>query len=247
MNWSVKDGDLRRNTESGGKGSPGRKRQRQVVWTKRTRANFRTGMLFLSPWLIGFLAFTLYPMVISLYYSFTIYHSKRAPDWVGLQNYSNLLTDDKFWISLTNTLYMVIIAVPLGLLASFLCAILLNLKVRGQAFYRVVYFLPSIVPTVAGTILFLWLLNPQVGLVNSLLARIGIDGPNWMADPELVQACADPARLVGDRRHHRHLPVRLAGCLCHASSRPPSWTAPTGCSGCGTSPSRWCRRSRSST
>ena len=111
--------------------------------------------MFLSPWLIGFLAFTLYPMVVSLYYSFTIYHSKRAPDWVGLQNYNNLFTDDKFWISLNNTLYMVAIAVPLGLLASFLCAILLNLKVRGQAFYRVVYFLPSIVPTVAGTILFL--------------------------------------------------------------------------------------------
>ena len=155
----------------------------KVVWTKRTKSNFRTGILFLLPWLIGFFAFTLYPMVISLYYSFTIYHSKRLPEWVWLQNYRDLLTDDKFWISLNNTLYMVIIAVPLGLLASFVCALLLNLKVRGQAFYRVVYFLPSIVPTVAGTILFLWLLNPQVGLVNTLLAQIGMDGPNWMADP----------------------------------------------------------------
>ena len=155
----------------------------KVVWTKRTKADFRTGMLFLSPWLIGFLAFTLYPMVVSFYYSFTIYHSRRAPEWVGLQNYKDLLTDEKFWIALNNTMYMVAIAVPLGLFASFLCAVLLNLKVRGQAFYRVVYFLPSIVPTVAGTILFLWLLNPQVGLVNTLLAQIGIDGPNWMADP----------------------------------------------------------------
>ncbi|MBE0672568.1 MAG: sugar ABC transporter permease [Anaerolineales bacterium] len=155
----------------------------KVVWTKRTKADLRTGLLFLSPWLIGFLLFTLYPMVVSFYYSFTIYHSKRTPDWVGLQNYKDLLTDEKFWISLNNTMYMVAIAVPLGLLASFLCALLLNLKVRGQAFYRVVYFLPSIVPTVAGTILFLWLLNPQVGLVNTLLAQIGIQGPNWMADP----------------------------------------------------------------
>jgi multiple sugar transport system permease protein len=155
----------------------------KVVWTKRTKADLRTGLLFLSPWLIGFFAFTLYPMLVSLYYSFTIYHSKRAPEWVGLQNYTELFADDKFYLSLQNTLYMVAIAVPLGLFASFLCALLLNLKVRGQAFYRVVYFLPSIVPTVAGTILFLWLLNPQVGLVNSLLARIGIEGPNWMADP----------------------------------------------------------------
>ena len=91
--------------------------------------------------------------------------------------------DKKFWIALYNTMYMVLIAVPLGLAASFFCAILLNLKVRGQSFYRVVYFLPSIVPTVAGTILFLWLLNPQVGLVNTMFAKIGIEGPNWMADP----------------------------------------------------------------
>jgi multiple sugar transport system permease protein len=155
----------------------------KVVWTKRTKSDFRTGLLFLSPWLIGFFAFTLYPMLVSLYYSFTVYHSRRAPEWVGFENYVNLLSDDKFWVSLNNTLYMVVVAVPLGLFASFLCALLLNLKVRGQAFYRVVYFLPSIVPTVAGTILFLWLLNPQVGLVNSILARIGVDGPNWMEDP----------------------------------------------------------------
>ncbi len=155
----------------------------RTVWTKRTKADLRTGLLFLSPWLIGFLAFTLYPMLVSLYYSFTIYHSKRVPEWVGFENYANLFTDQKFYLSLGNTLYMVAIAVPLGLFASFLCALLLNLKVRGQAFYRVVYFLPSIVPTVAGTILFLWLLNPQVGLVNSQLAKIGIEGPNWMADP----------------------------------------------------------------
>lgn len=152
-------------------------------WSKRDKANFKIAMLFLSPWIIGFVAFTLYPMLVSLYYSFTIYHSKIAPEWVGLQNYAELIGDKKFWIALYNTLYMVVIAVPLGLVASFFCAILLNLKVRGQSFYRVVYFLPSIVPTVAGTILFLWLLNPQVGLVNTLLGKIGIDGPNWMADP----------------------------------------------------------------
>lgn len=156
----------------------------QVVWTKRAKRDLRTGLLFLSPWLIGFFAFTLYPMVVSLYYSFTIYHSKRAPEWVGLENYINLFSDPDFFISLNNTLYMVVIAVPLGLIASFICALLLNLKVRGQAFYRVIYFLPSIVPTVAGTILFLWLLNPQVGLVNTLLAKIGVDGPNWMTDPQ---------------------------------------------------------------
>jgi len=151
--------------------------------SRRAWRDFRTAILFLMPWIIGFFAFTLYPMLVSLYYSFTEYHSKRAPEWIGLANYSMMVSDEKFWISLSNTLYMVAFAVPLGLFASFLCAVLLNLKVRGQSFYRVVYFLPSIVPTVAGTILFLWLLNPQVGLVNALLERAGIDGPNWMADP----------------------------------------------------------------
>jgi len=156
---------------------------RPPKWSAHDRRNFRTGMLFLLPWIIGFLAFTLYPMAASFVYSFSIYHSRRPLEWVGLQNYANLLTDDLFWKSLSNTLYMVAVGVPLTLLLSFLCAILLNLKVRGQSIYRVVYFLPSIVPTVAGTILWLWLLNPQVGLVNTLLARIGISGPNWMHDP----------------------------------------------------------------
>jgi multiple sugar transport system permease protein len=135
------------------------------------------------PWTIGFLAFTLYPMVVSLIYSFTIYHAKAPLEWVGLQNYIDLLHDDLFWQSLYNTLYMVIIGVPLTLLISLFCAVLLNLNVRGQSFYRVIYFLPSIVPTVASAILWVWILNPQVGILNTLLAGIGIDGPNWMSNP----------------------------------------------------------------
>ncbi|MCX6033774.1 MAG: sugar ABC transporter permease [Chloroflexi bacterium] len=150
----------------------------------RQRVNFRVGMLFLLPWTIGFLAFTLYPMIASLVYSFSIYHSKAPLEWVGLQNYATLLTDDLFWKSLANTLYMVAIGVPVTLLASFCCAVLLNLKVRGQSFYRVLYFLPSIVPTVASTILWLWILNPNTGILNTLLAHLGISGPNWMSNPD---------------------------------------------------------------
>jgi multiple sugar transport system permease protein len=141
-------------------------------------------MAFLSPWLIGFFAFTLYPMIMSLIYSFSIYHPKRPFEFVGLQNYTDLISDAMFWKSLSNTLYMVLIAVPLMLLASFLCAVLLNIKVPGQSVYRVIYFLPSIVPTIASTILWLWILNPQVGLVNTLLGNLGIDGPNWLSDPD---------------------------------------------------------------
>jgi multiple sugar transport system permease protein len=94
-----------------------------------------------------------------------------------------MFTDDLYWKSLQNTLYMVSIGVPLTLFASFICAVLLNLKVRGQSFYRVVYFLPSIVPTVASAMLWLWILNPQFGIMNEILGFVGIEGPNWLRDP----------------------------------------------------------------
>jgi multiple sugar transport system permease protein len=152
-------------------------------WSRKTRQNFKLGMLFLAPWTIGFVAFTLYPMVASLVYSFAEYHPRRPLEWVGLANYAQLIGDKLFWKSLTNTIYMVVIGVPLTLLASFLCAVLLNLKVRGQSFYRVIYFLPSIVPTIASTMLWLWILNPQMGIVNTLLGQVGIEGPNWLRDP----------------------------------------------------------------
>lgn len=152
-------------------------------WSHHERVNFKQGMLFLLPWTIGFLAFTLYPMVASLVYSFSIYHSKQPLEWVGIQNYAQLLKDDLFWKSLSNTIFLVGIGVPMTLLASFFCAVLLNLKVRGLSIYRVIYFLPSIVPTVASTILWKWILNPQTGILNTLLGYIGVQGPNWMSNP----------------------------------------------------------------
>jgi multiple sugar transport system permease protein len=152
-------------------------------WSATRSRNLRNGLLFISPWIIGFLLFTLYPMVASLYYSFTEFHIKKAPIWIGLQNYSELLNDKLFWTALYNTVYLVIVGVPLTLFLSFLCALLLNLKVRGQAFYRVVYFLPSIVPTVASTLLWLWILNPNSGVLNTLLGAVGLKGPNWFRDP----------------------------------------------------------------
>ena len=152
-------------------------------WSRRTRQNFWLGVLFLSPWFIGFLLFTFYPLAASFVYSFSEYHSRKPLVWVGLGNYMTMFTDKLFWISLWNTLYMVIFAVPITLLASFFCAVLLNLKVSGQSYYRVIYFLPSIVPTVASTLLWLWILNPQAGVMNTMLGHIGIQGPNWLSDP----------------------------------------------------------------
>lgn len=147
------------------------------------RRRFFTGLAFISLWMIGFFAFNLYPMVASLYYSFTEYHIKQPLIWIGLQNYLVMFQDDLFWRALYNTVYMVIFSVPLSLLISFICALLLNVKVPGQSIYRVIYYLPSIVPVVASTLLWLWILNPNSGILNTFLAQIGIRGPNWTNDP----------------------------------------------------------------
>jgi len=155
----------------------------KAKWSRRTRQNFWIGVLFLAPWFIGFILFTFYPLAASFVYSFSEYHSRKPLIWVGLENYKTMFTDKLFWTSLWNTLYMVIFAVPITLLTSFLCAVLLNLKVTGQSIYRVIYFLPSIVPTVASTLLWLWILNPQAGVMNTLLGHLGINGPNWLSDP----------------------------------------------------------------
>ena len=155
----------------------------KAKWSRRTRQNFWIGVLFLAPWFIGFILFTFYPLAASFVYSFSEYHSRKPLIWVGLDNYKTMFTDKLFWTSLWNTLYMVIFAVPIMLLTSFLCAVLLNLKVTGQSIYRVIYFLPSIVPTVASTLLWLWILNPQAGVMNTLLGHLGINGPNWLSDP----------------------------------------------------------------
>lgn len=155
----------------------------RTQWTPRTRRSFWIGIGFISPWILGFLAFNLYPMVASFFYSFTEYHIKMPKDWIGLANYQRLIQDPLFLKALWNTTYMVILGLGLTLVASFICALLLNLKIRGQSIYRVLYFLPSIVPTIAGTILFLWILNPNVGILNNLLKELGIRGPDWFNDP----------------------------------------------------------------
>jgi len=152
--------------------------------SKRERRNLRNGLLFVAPWIIGFLCFQLYPLLASLYYSFTTYSILDPGSWVGLANYQAMLTQDQqFWTGVGNTLYYALISVPVGLLISFALAMLLNVRLPEMAWYRTIYFLPTLVPAVAGSFLFLWLLNPEFGLVNSLLRYIGITGPGWLTDP----------------------------------------------------------------
>jgi multiple sugar transport system permease protein len=145
------------------------------------------GYLFISPWLVGFLVFTLVPFAASIGLSFSRYDIVSAPAWVGLANYRELLVNDPLlWRSLRVTLTYAAVSVPVGLLAGISLALLLSLDVRGMSVYRTIFYLPSIVPVVATSVVFVWLLNPNIGLVNGLLRLVGVEGPNWLGDPRFA-------------------------------------------------------------
>ena len=119
----------------------------------KRRNHTAAGILFALPWIIGFLAFSLYPIIMSVYYSLTDFNMFQTPKFVGLENYSALFQDEKFYKSLGNTLYMTVLGTPLCLVAGLLLAVLLNQKVRAMPIFRTFFYLPSIVPLVASSML----------------------------------------------------------------------------------------------
>ncbi len=142
------------------------------------------GYLFASPWLLGFFIFTLYPMCSSLYYSFTNYNTLKTPTWIGIRNYIVMFTSDPlFWKSIWNTFYYAGLSVPLGIVMGVLIAILLNQKVKGMRFFRTIFYLPTVVSSVAVSLLWMWILEPNFGLLNTFLGHLGIIGPGWLTDP----------------------------------------------------------------
>ena len=144
-----------------------------------------TAYLLISPWIVGFIVFTLGPMVASLVFSFTNYSIIRPAKFVGLQNYATMLFNDyRFWHSLKVTLTFAIFAIPLGLVFGLLLALLLNAKVPGIAVWRTVYYTPSVVSGVAVAILWAYLFNPQYGVFNWLLSLVGVKGPGWLSSPQ---------------------------------------------------------------
>lgn len=143
--------------------------------------------LFLLPWMVGFLAFVAYPVLASLYFSFTKYNIIQPPHWIGLANYAHLLRSSLFWKSLGITLYYTLLALPASLLVGLLAAALLNQRVPGMRVLRTIYYLPTLVPPVASALLWAWLLNPQFGLINFVLQRaFHLNGPAWLASTHWV-------------------------------------------------------------
>lgn len=138
--------------------------------------------LFLAPWIAGFLVFTLYPIISSLFYSFTDYNITNPPKFVGLENYNHLVKDDLFYQSIKVTLYYTFLSVPLQLVISIGLALLLNQKIRGIGIFRTSLYLPSMVSGVVMSLLWLWIFNSDFGLLNYLLSKLGIQGPMWLTD-----------------------------------------------------------------
>lgn len=158
---------------------------------RRTRESL-TGYLFVSPWIISLLVFTAYPTIASIIFSLTDYNILRPPQFVGLRNFQVMFFEDPlFWTSVKNTAYYALISVPLGLLVALLLAMLLNQKLTGIGVYRTIFYLPSLVPAVAATLLWLVILDPRLGLVNEGLRTIGLKPVGWFqsavwAKPSLI-------------------------------------------------------------
>ena len=169
-------------TEVQQKKSPQRALHPRNRWfTRRQWRENVTGYLFFAPWMVNLILLNLLPIGAAVYYSFTDYSVLQAPQWIGLGNYNEMFyIDELFWVAIYNTLYYCLFAVPLGLTISLLLALLLNSQIRGISFFRATFFLPSIVPAVAASIVWAWILHPEYGLINDVLARVGIPGPPWL-------------------------------------------------------------------
>lgn len=152
-----------------------------------SKRNTMRGILFALPWMIGFLCFQLYPILCALYYSLTDFNIFGKSNFVGLANYQAMLTDPKIPLSLGNTLYMVVLGLPIGLLLALLLALLMNKNLHCTGLFRTAFYIPTVVPLVAACMLFLWLLNPEYGLIGYVFKLLGLSSPSWISDPEYTK------------------------------------------------------------
>lgn len=166
---------------------------RWIPRTRHERQTFLWGLAFTSPAIIGLVVFTGWPVITSAINSFTTASLLGgAKQFIGWDNYARLMQDDSWWSSLFNTTLLTVVSVPAGITVALGLALLLNMRVRGLGFYRVIFFIPSIVPIVASAVVWAYVLNPQYGVLNNFLALFGIEGPGWLSDP----AWSKPALIL---------------------------------------------------
>lgn len=163
----------------------GQRRERWRDLAPMRRREALTGLMFISPWIIGMLVFTLGPFLISFFLSFTRYNIIESPVWIGFQNYTRILQSDPlFWKSLGNTAVYVVGSVMIRVVLGFLLALLLNSKVRFLGLWRTLFYIPSVVPLVAISMIWLYILNARFGLLNWFISLFGLPRIRWLSDPE---------------------------------------------------------------
>ena len=160
---------------------------KKAIQTFRRSGEARMGLLFAMPAILGFLIFTLGPMVASAYFSMTDYNGVGTAGWIGLENYEVLLVSDPvFKKSLLVTLQYILMSVPLNITVSFLIAFLLSQDIRCRGFFRAAYYIPTVVPLVATSIIWKWLLDPNSGILNYLLRLLGLPASRFLFDERTV-------------------------------------------------------------
>lgn len=170
--------------------------KKKINWNKRKRNEALWGLLFVSPFIIGFVFFMMLPMLFSFVGSFTNYNVTSRMDFVGFDNFRRMFTQDElFWTALYNTIYYTLFNVPLTTMGSVLLAVLLNRQIRGIRIFRTIFYLPAILSGVAVYVLWMQLLSPSTGLVNTVLSWVGISGPSWLFDPQWTKPALILMRL----------------------------------------------------
>jgi len=151
--------------------------------TRSTRRNLRNGLLFICPWIIGFVAFQVYPILYSLQMSFTDYSGFDDMVFNGVQNFTKMAKDGLFWLSAYNTLYYTFLAVPIGVVFAILIALAMNQKVKEVPIYRAILYVPSILPVFALSLVWVVFLNPKYGFLNQVMALFGVTNVDMLGDP----------------------------------------------------------------
>lgn len=159
--------------------------ERARVAACRGRREAIEGYLSILPWFLGFIALVAVPLASTFYHSFTRWTIMEPPVWIGLENYRYMFREDPlFWQSLKATGLYVLLSVPVVIVCGLLLALLLNMKIAGMNIYRTIFYIPAVISGVSIAMLWTWLLQPDIGIVNGILAKFGIEGPKWFWDPD---------------------------------------------------------------
>ncbi|WP_020573402.1 carbohydrate ABC transporter permease [Actinopolymorpha alba] len=155
----------------------------RTAWSPREKSNLTKGLLFISPWIVGTLAFVVFPIIYSVAISLTKYSGMQSPQWLGLGNYTRMFKDPVMWTSIYNTLFYSGWAVPIGLIVALLLALAMNRNVREVAFYRTALYIPSLAPIFALSFIFIVLVNPGTGIANQIISLFGGEQRDFLGEP----------------------------------------------------------------